>query len=372
MRNSERKILSVLIIMFLFLSFDVFFHISTTYYLLFFLFLTILSVILLGYKKDIYLYKIDIIQLTIIYCITFLVLLYLSGLYFGFNKTPYNLEILKILKNIIPIIIIIFLEEIFRYIILKKTKKKFLIITLIILFILLNIVNNYQLYPLETPLDIYDFAANLVIISICKNIVFTYATYKTTLLFAIIYRLIFETFTYLLPITPDLGIYLESILNILFLTILFLRLNTFLTKKKSMIANKNKLRNFIIITPIFTILLIFVMLSSNLFKHSLIAIASNSMNPSIKRGDAIIIEKNDLLDNLKLDDILVYKHDGKTIIHRLIEIRKINDKYIFRTKGDNNSNVDNYDIQGSDVIGKGIFVIPAIGYPSVWLSEKMR
>ena len=88
------------------------------------------------------------------------------------------------------------------------------------------------------------------------------------------------------------------------------------------------------------------------------------MYPNIKKGDAIVVE------DLKIGDILVHKHDGKVILHRIIKITNTGEFYIFNTKGDNNDNQDNWDIYENDVIGIVRLKVSYIGYPSVWLSEQ--
>ena len=95
------------------------------------------------------------------------------------------------------------------------------------------------------------------------------------------------------------------------------------------------------------------------------------MSPNVNLGDVVIVEKVPLksLNTLKKGDILVYKHDDKTIVHRIVAISKINNKYIFRTKGDHNESSDNYDISEKDVIGKVDVKISYIGYPVVWINK---
>ncbi len=81
-----------------------------------------------------------------------------------------------------------------------------------------------------------------------------------------------------------------------------------------------------------------------------------SMTPTIKNGDALIVDKltHHELDNLqyrplRIGDIIVYPHPElmTDVVHRIIEI---NAKGIL-TRGDNNSQCDNYYIAPEQVIG---------------------
>ena len=77
-----------------------------------------------------------------------------------------------------------------------------------------------------------------------------------------------------------------------------------------------------------------------------IVIASNSMFPSLRRGDTAFIVSS---QNYEVGDIIAYAHWEKSItVHRII---RITDNLIY-TKGDNNSAEDNYYLTENDIIGK--------------------
>ena len=114
-----------------------------------------------------------------------------------------------------------------------------------------------------------------------------------------------------------------------------------------------------------------VMLTSGLFKYKTIVIASGSMEPIIYRGDISIIRKlsDSEKERLTEGEIIVFKMDGKTVIHRINGIIKSGNDIFYRTKGDNNDTVDNYLIEKQDIIAVSKCIIKYIGYPSLWLSE---
>ena len=116
------------------------------------------------------------------------------------------------------------------------------------------------------------------------------------------------------------------------------------------------------------LLIVLLLLTSGIFKYQLIAIATNSMKPTFYRGDAIMIEKCDIKD-IKMGDILVFVSEGRIITHRVIEIYKEDYNIKFITKGDNNNVKDDIISDESNYIGKGIYGIKYIGYPTVLLNE---
>ena len=60
---------------------------------------------------------------------------------------------------------------------------------------------------------------------------------------------------------------------------------------------------------------------------------------------------------------------NKVVVHRVTEINKDDGIYIFRTKGDNNKEEDNWVVTEANLIGLTNHKIPLIGLPSVWLYE---
>ena len=93
------------------------------------------------------------------------------------------------------------------------------------------------------------------------------------------------------------------------------------------------------------------------------------MNPVFYRGDAVIYKKVYTPEDLKLEDILVFRKDDKVVIHRIIDIKKVDDDYIYYTKGDNNSAPDGYPILFEDALGTFKVRFKYIGLISVYLTE---
>lgn len=103
-------------------------------------------------------------------------------------------------------------------------------------------------------------------------------------------------------------------------------------------------------------------------------IGSNSMNTYIYRGDVIIARRANSKEvkNIKKGEILVFRWNNKIISHRVYNVIKKDGKVYFKTKGDNNDQVDNNIAKEKDVIGTVSFRIKYIGLPSIWLREALR
>ena len=96
------------------------------------------------------------------------------------------------------------------------------------------------------------------------------------------------------------------------------------------------------------------------------------MNPVFYRGDGIIYKNIRYVDKIEVGDIIAFQNSGRIITHRVLGIIKDPDGIIYKTKGDSNNSLDNYDVNEKDVIGKVQYVVKYIGFPTVWFSENIK
>lgn len=91
-------------------------------------------------------------------------------------------------------------------------------------------------------------------------------------------------------------------------------------------------------------------------------ITTNSMEPSIKHGDAILTKKPKEKD-LKEGDIITFDRNNEAITHRILRIDKEEDNtYHYVTKGDNNNVEDKEKVSFEDIKGKKVITFPKLGY----------
>jgi signal peptidase len=89
------------------------------------------------------------------------------------------------------------------------------------------------------------------------------------------------------------------------------------------------------------------------------------MEPSIKTGSVVFI-KYLPAERIAVGDIINFQN-GKSITHRVVEVKKEGNEYIFITKGDTNNSSDINPVGASQVQGKVIFSIPYLGYLSFFM-----
>ncbi len=340
-------------------------------------FLQSLSIILIGiymlfrYKmmKDNNYLKSIVTKITISCLLVYFVTTYLIGLILGFNRTILVLSVNYFVKVILLEVVVIVFEEIIRYIICRnKQHKKLALVIYTLLLSILSIIMEIKGFDLKDNEIFFIFVTTIVIPIISRQCICSYLTYKVSYKPALIFNLVMSLYAYLLPIVPSLGNYLYAVGNVaLPYAIYFMVSKLTKYKEKEIVRNKISLRRLSYI-PVMVVLIILVILVSGAFSHTLIAIGSNSMSPCYERGDAIIYKKIDS-KNLKIGDVIAFKNRGRVVTHRIINIKKIDDKSLYITKGDANKSVDTWEVKDSDVLGIVKYSIKYIGYPTLWFND---
>lgn len=379
MKKGFNKILILEIILLIFLLFNSFvFRIANMYVISgIMLPFLILMIVLNGFEKDNYRYKKDVLLNIIIFLLMYYFITYFLGLFSGFVKSSYSLSFINIIKNTFPVIALILISELMRYVLFNKTKRNLpCLIIGCLLFVMVDINTMVHIYDVKTALGITKMICLVVFPSITKNIFLTYLTMKVGYKNGIIYRLITEISTYLLPIFPDFGEYINVLLKTVLPIAIMARLNNMFNyysvrKIKDSRYNNRKLVLYSVIT--FSLLTI-VLLTSGLFTYQALTIGSGSMSPAIEKGDVIILKgmKNEEARKIKKGDVLVYNHDNKIIVHRVIKKSNNGETISFKTKGDYNNAKDSWTVKQEDVIGIVKFRIRWVGMPTVALNELLN
>jgi signal peptidase I len=103
-----------------------------------------------------------------------------------------------------------------------------------------------------------------------------------------------------------------------------------------------------------------------------------------ERGDILVIQGVNSVSDISVGDVLIIdRGPGVTpLTHRVVEIWEENGEVVLRTKGDNNPISYDYFLEGgkivpgdypitpNQILGKVVFVIPKLGYISLWLQGK--
>ena len=252
---------------------------SKYYIVIFLLLITIVFKYFFGLEKDRNRYVKDVLLDILIILMIFFLIYYLSGIFIGFIRTDNYYSYYGITTFIIPLLLSIILKEYLRYNMLKKSEgNKLLVISTCILFIMIDLTNVISINIFTSVYKIFMFMALTLLPIVSENIVCTYISTKLGYKPNLLWLLVINLYSYLLPIVPNISDYLYSIIFIIFPVIIGYR--TYLFMQKSNIRNtKNLLRKKEYISTILTcvFLIIVIYFTSGYFKYYAITIGSGSM-----------------------------------------------------------------------------------------------
>lgn len=375
MRN-ERIInfyLAVLFVFIILLKFVFIIKFSDYYELIvsgFFIVLTYSLYKLIGFRKDNDNNKYNAIQITIIGILLYILLTNLAGLYFGFLRNSYSLTFTSIIKNTYMIIILVVSSELIRWMVASNQRvHKYQLIILTVLYIVLDVVLALSPNYTSSSFNIFRFITTVGVVSIARNYVCSVLTYKVSFIPSLILRLFFSLYPFVVPIFPNFGDYLNSIIDLLtpFLIYFSIRRIVNHANKERVVKISRKL--WYLYVPLWLSLIFVVILVSGMFRYKIMAIGSGSMEPNVSKGDALIFEKYDGSEKPIRNQVLVFRHNGKYITHRVYEVISDEDNTFYITKGDANNTTDDFKVYESDIVGIGKLNIKYIGYPTIWFQE---
>ncbi|HPZ24171.1 MAG TPA: signal peptidase I [Bacilli bacterium] len=344
---------------------------------LFWIIYTLVVVKVFGLQKGNKSLNETISQVTIIFILVFILLTYLSGLFFGFLKNPYSLAPVNIILNIYSPVIMVVCEEIVRFVVARKCimGKITPLIVLTALFCLLDIFLSYSSAKMS-GMATFVLITTTILPGIARNIVASYLSYKVSMYPGLILRLFYTVYVYVMPIFPNYGNYISSIIGLLVPYLIFMTSSKIIIKYlKTKDKPRIKKAIWYLNIPFIAIIVFVVILISGVLKYQIIAIGSGSMEPVIKMGDAVIFEHtrtDDQKEEIQEGMVIVFKHNGELITHRVKSIDGTKGKHTYQTKGDNNSSDDYYKVDEENVIGIVKFKIDYIGYPTLWFSELLQ
>jgi signal peptidase len=96
--------------------------------------------------------------------------------------------------------------------------------------------------------------------------------------------------------------------------------------------------------------------------YKLMVVQSGSMEPAIKLGSIVLIRP---AEGYQVGEIITFSHPEaptQSTTHRIVEIKTINDRQSYVTKGDTNNAPDKGEIAKRDIVGKVLFALPYLGY----------
>lgn len=307
-------------------------------------------------------------KLFILFSIIYLAGFYLLGIKFGFKVSDRLFNLSTFLNYIVPIVLIIFMSEKIRQLLIVQNFK-FTKLLVLVIMVLIDVTLYADIFTIDTYQEIIDLIAFIILSSISCNMLYAYVVEKYGLKSIVVYRLITILYSYIIPVVPDVHVFIRCVLRIIYPYLIYQILEYTFLIKDSVESRREKRNNYMFEVIVLSIAIMIAMLVSCQFKYGALVIATTSMTGTLNKGDVIIYERFNKQEELEKEDIIVFKNGDRKIVHRIVGINVINGKTRYITKGDANHDKDKDYVVDEEIVGFYRTKINLIGYPSLWVRD---
>ncbi len=314
--------------------------------------------------------KKEVLLLSAVLGVIYVIGVQLSGIYFGFYKNPYFANVRYILSDILPLIAIVVSSEIIRSTHLAQ-KNKFVSFIAYISCVLADALTYSNVAGITNFNRFMDLVGMTLFPAISANIFYHYASRRYGAVTNIVFRLITTLYIYVIPTVTAMSDAIFSMIKLI-MPIIMLALISALFEKKRKIALKKGGKLASVGTAIAAVAVVAVaMLVSCQFRFGAIVVATESMTGEINKGDMIIYEE---YTNQKIEEgqVIVFLDNKSRIIHRVVKIETIGGETRYYTKGDANPANDLGYRTEADIVGLTDVKLAYLGYPTLWLRDLIR
>ena len=308
----------------------------------------------------------QVLGLVAISALLYLAIYYITGLKFGFVTFSSRYNLWSVLKNIIPIAIMIIAIEIIRAVLLAQKNTFVNVITYLGCAIAdLLILGGANADGFNGFMNI---AGMIFVPALASGILFNYISVNHGMYPNIAYRFITVVLQAFVPVEPAIPDALKAFMRFGVPLLIYIFIRALYETRKNFITRKKRIAGSVFSVIGVVVMISIVMLISCQFSFGLILIGSGSMTGELDKGDAAIFEKYDD-QSIDVGQVIVFNKNNTKVIHRVVEVATINGQTRYYTKGDSNPDVDTGYIVDSDIVGVVRLRIRYIGYPSLWLRE---
>ena len=314
---------------------------------------------ILSYNKG------QVLMLIAVISVMFLVLLYLSGLHFGFWKTIYPLSLQNFGRYILPITVIIVASEAIRRILRAQNDRAADVLGYLI-GVLSEVLIVSSLTGIRTFNQFMDVMGMTLFPAITANLLYHYLSKRYGLYPNLVYRLATTLYPYFIPVIPAMPDSLLSFIMLLLPLAVWMFIDMLYERKRQFARHRKPIVSYILIGLTMILMLSLVMLISNQFRFRSLVIATESMTGELNKGDAVVFEKYDG-QVILVGQIVVFEQHNSLFVHRVVDIKHIDGEMQYFTKGDANDSPDSGYRTVSEIAGTVKFKIPYLGYPTLWM-----
>ncbi len=301
--------------------------------------------------------------------ILYVLLIYLTGLEFGFgNRSAFGFKFNVLVSYCLPISTIIVTTEIIRRVVLAQ-KSRFANVLCYLSCVCAELLISYNVHSITSFNRFMDAVAVALLPAFTSNLVYVYISLRYGALPNIVYRLITVMYYYLIPVYPLLPDSLHAIFKLLAPLLVLGFISALYEKRKRYALKKSRSKwGYAITAVVLAFMISVVMLISCQFRYGALVIATESMTGELNKGDAAIFEQYDD-QTITVGQVIVFDKNNSNVVHRVARIERVNGVNRYYTKGDANDDLDAGYILESNIIGIVEAKVPVVGYPSIWLRK---
>jgi signal peptidase len=297
-------------------------------------------------------------------------LLIFTGLVGGFGHSPYSHRLEALLGNILYLVTMLVGIELSRAYLMALFGRRYTLISLVFVSLLFTFIS--------TPLGAYTSLQSIqetirmlgesLLPTFSENLLASFLALLGGPLASIAYRGSLLAFEWLSPILPNPGWFISALFGTLFpaygMLFLYNQLPVKSMKEKSEEYQGNTTMAWAIAAGFTLAILGF---TTGLFGVKPTLIASGSMSPYLNVGDIVVIRETPV-ETLVVGDVVSVRTPGLPVIHRVVDIREAGGQKFFTTRGDDND-TDDAPVPSEAIQGKAVFIIPKIGWASIYLRQ---
>lgn len=299
------------------------------------------------------------------------ILLHMSGIYFGYYKNPYFVDRIEVILNyVLPLTVMIVASELIRSAILAQKNK----ITDIICFLscimveMLTVSNLAGIASMNRFMDVVGLA---LLPAVSANIYYHYVSRRYGMIPNVVFRIITTLYVYFLTTLSSMPDALMSCIKILLPILMLAIISSLYEKKKRNAVQKGRKLSAIFAVLTAVIVIAVSMLISCQFRYGALVIATESMTGEINKGDMIIYEAYDD-QTIKEGQVIVFLEHNSRVVHRVVKIDRSSGETHYYTKGDANEDWDVGYRTAEEIVGLTDFKLAYVGYPTLWLRDFIK
>ncbi len=324
-----------------------------------------LSVFLIKKRSVLSFYKQQVLLIMAVMGLLYISLYYITGLYFGYYRAYNAFSATTVFKYILPVTGIIVFSEITRSVLVAQ-KDKYADVFAFLICVLGEVLIFSSVVEVKTFNRFMDIVGLYLFPAIVSNLVYNYLSRRYGIYPNLAYRLLTSLFPYVLTIASGIPDSLYAFARLFIPLLIYWFIDALYEKKKRRALQKQSKWGYAGVGVAVLILASYVMLVSCQFFMGMFVIGSDSMTGELNKGDVVVYMQYDE-QIIQVDEIIVFTKNGNKIIHRVVDIERINGENRYITKGDANEDVDDGYVTESQIVGIAVFKIPYIGYPTLWI-----